>query len=154
MRAQPKLRGSRRDIARNVSREQVPCRLSTMPRQTKTRYMKVSEKDECEIKGDEWKKLSDQAKEPCQKKYEAVKAQCDRETATFLTKRRHQGEGHRSAEEGNAATERVQEGLQAQGCSQKTRWWSLRSAPGREAGGDQEESVGGPQDHQRDQESW
>ena len=27
-------------------------------------YMKVSETDECEIKGDEWKKLSDQANEP------------------------------------------------------------------------------------------
>ena len=43
---------------------------------------------------------------------------------------------------------------QGQGCSQETRWWSLRSAPGREAGGDQEESVGGPQDHRRGQESW
>ena len=29
-------------------------------------YMKIRETDECEIKGDEWKKLSDQAKEPCQ----------------------------------------------------------------------------------------
>ena len=47
--------------------------------------MKVSETDECEIKGDEWKKLSDQAKELCQKKYEAVKAQHDRDPATFLT---------------------------------------------------------------------
>ena len=47
--------------------------------------MKVSETDECEIKGDEWKKLSDQAKEPCQKKYEAVKAQYDRDPAIFLT---------------------------------------------------------------------
>ena len=31
-------RGSRRDVARNVRREQVPCRLSTMPRLTKTRW--------------------------------------------------------------------------------------------------------------------
>ena len=29
-------------------------------------YMKVSETDECEIEGDEWKKLTNQAKEPCQ----------------------------------------------------------------------------------------
>ena len=48
-------------------------------------YMKVSETDECENKGDEWKKLSDQAKEPCQKKYEAVKAQYDRDPVIFLT---------------------------------------------------------------------
>ena len=48
-------------------------------------HMKVSETDECEIEGDEWKKLSDQAKEPCQKKYEAVKAQYDRDPAIFLT---------------------------------------------------------------------
>ena len=116
-------------------------------------YMKFSETDECEIKGDEWKKLSDQAKEPCQKKYEAVKAQYDQGSSDLPHERRHKGEGHRSAEEGNAATERVQEGLQGQGCSKKTRWCSLRSAPGREAGGDQKESVGGPQDHRRDQES-
>ena len=37
------------------------------------------------FKGDEWKKLSDQAKEPCQKKYEAVKAQYDSDPAILLT---------------------------------------------------------------------
>ena len=107
-------------------------------------YMKVSKTDECEIKGDEWKKSSDQAKEPSQKKYEAAKAQHDRDPA----------EGQRSAEEGNAATERVQEGLQGQGWSQETCWWSLRSAPGREARGDQEKSIGGPQDHRQAGERW
>ena len=78
-------------------------------------YVKLSKKGECEIEddeehqvsavskmaGDEWKKSSDQAKEPCQKKYEAAKAQNDRDPA---------GEGHRSAVEGNAATDRAQEG--------------------------------------------
>ena len=61
-------------------------------------YVKLSKKGECEIEddeehqvsavskmpGDEWKRLSDKAKEPCQKKYEAVKAQYDRDPAIFL----------------------------------------------------------------------
>ena len=49
--------------------------------------------------GDEWKKLSDQAKEPYQKEYEAAKGQCDRDLAIFPCERRHKGEGHRSKKE-------------------------------------------------------
>ena len=45
----------------------------------------VNETDEYEIKGNEWKKLSDQAKEPCEEKYEVLKAQYDRDPAIFLT---------------------------------------------------------------------
>ena len=61
-------------------------------------YVKLGKKSECEIEddeehqvsavskmaGDEWKKLSDQATEPCQKKYEAAKVQYDRDPAIFL----------------------------------------------------------------------
>ena len=61
-------------------------------------YVKLRKKGECEIEddeehqvsavskmaGDEWKKLSVQAKEPCPKKYEAAKVQCDRDPAIFL----------------------------------------------------------------------
>ena len=76
--------------------------------------MKVSETDECEIKGDEWKKLSDQAKELCQKKCEAVKAQHDRDPTTFLTNAAQRRRATQPGE-GNAVTGRVQLGLQGQG---------------------------------------
>ena len=55
--------------------------------------------------------MSDKAKKACQKKYEAAKAQYDRDPAIFLANGGTNEKGHRSAEEGNAATERVQEGL-------------------------------------------
>ena len=48
-------------------------------------YMKVNESGECEIRDDKWKKLSGEAKESCQKKYEVVKAQYDRDPPIFLT---------------------------------------------------------------------
>ena len=125
-------------------------------------YVKLSKKGECEIEGDEehhvsaveWKKLSDQAKGTLPKQVRSSEGAVRQGCGDLPRERRHKGEGRRSAEEGNAAAERVQESLQGQGCSEETRWWSLRSAPGREAGGDQEESAGGPQDHRRDQESW
>ena len=61
-------------------------------------YVKFSKKGECEtnddeehqvssvskMAGDEWKKLIDQAQEPCEKKYEVAKAQYDWDPAIFL----------------------------------------------------------------------
>ena len=100
MRAQPKLqtncviqRESRRDIARNVVGEvnlmQVLDNATTDGNALE--YVKLSKIGEVEddeehqvspvskMPGDEWKKLSDQVKEPHRKEYEAAKAQFDRD---------------------------------------------------------------------------
>ena len=85
-------------------------------------YVKVSETHECEIKSDEWKKLSDQAKEPCQKMYEAVKAQYDRDPSIFLT--------NGTKEKGTAALRK--ETLQLKKCKKASK---DKDAPKRPAGG-------------------
>ena len=61
--------------------------------------MKVSETDECEIKGDEWKKLSDQAKETLSKEVRSSEGAVRQGFSDLPHERRHKGEGHRSAEE-------------------------------------------------------
>ena len=98
--------------------------------------------------------MCDQAKEPCQKKYEAVKTQHDRDTAIFLT-------NGGTKEKGTAAQRKETLQLKESKKASKDKYAPKRPAGGAfgqllagEAGGDQEESVGGPQDHRRDQESW
>ena len=102
--------------------------------------------------GDEWKKLSDQVKEPYRKGYEAAKAQYDRDANGGTNEKKKGCTGTLRKE--TLQLRASKKASKDKECSQETRWWSLRSAPGRKAGGDQEKSVGGPQDHRRDQESW